>query len=486
MVNYFYKMGAEKALKDSGLATTPKPHQQRIVSKILRPDQPGLVVAHGLGSGKTLTSIAVQDALGMPADVVVPAALQANYLKERVKHLKGVPQSVDVKTLQRVARQNTVGTSPLLIVDEAHRIREHGGKAQQALATTTAQKRLLLTGSPFYNRPSDIATLVNLAAGSKQLPADPEEFRRKYISEDKVSPGLWGTLTGVSPGIVERPNPQQVRNLKKILNKWVDYEPSAQEDFPSVTRQTVTVPMGDRQREIYDALMGKAPAWAQYKIKRGLPPSKQESKQLNAFAAAVRQISNSTRAHAPGAPPQETKIELAFSRLREELEKNKRSKAIVYSNYLETGITPYRERLTAAGIPFGEYTGEMQKRVRDQLINDYNTGNKRVILLSSAGGEGLDLKGTRLVQLLDPHWNNEKLRQVEGRAIRYKSHADLPEDERNVRVESYLATKPIQGLLEKTHISDPGQGIDEYLRHIAANKDRLNNQFRHLLRQDNA
>jgi SNF2 family DNA or RNA helicase len=486
MYNLFYKYGAEKAKKElHGLSTPLKPHQQRVVTKMLRADQPGLVVAHGLGSGKTLTSIAVQDALGTPADVIVPAALQENYRKERQTHLQGTNPAAHIATLQRVARQGSTGNSPLLVVDEAHRVRESGGKALQALKVSPAKKRLLLTGSPFYNRPSDISSLVNIAAGGNALPGDPAEFKRRYISEESISPGLWGTIIGVQPGVTEKPNPRQIANLKKILNKWVDYEPSSTVDFPSVTRQSISVPMGNRQRELYDAVMGKAPAWVRYKVNRGLPPSKQESQQLNAFSTAVRQISNSTRAYSPGAAPQETKIEAAFTRLKKELESNKRSKAIVYSNYLESGITPYRERLTQAGIPFGEYTGEMNRKSRDQLVRDYNAGMKRVMLLSSAGGEGLDLKGTRLVQLLEPHWNNEKLRQVEGRAIRYKSHADLPENERNVRVESYMATKPIQGLLEKMHISKPGGGIDEYLRQMSNSKDQLNNQFRYLLRQEN-
>jgi len=474
----------EKVGRDSGgLRTELKPHQSRVVSKMLREDQPGLVVAHGLGSGKTLTSIAVQDALGMPADVIVPAALQENYAKERKLHLGPNPQKANMATIQRVARSGVVGKSPLMIIDEAHRLREAGGKGQRAIANNAAEKRLLLTGSPFYNRPSDISSLVNIAAGNNQLPGDPDEFRRRYISEEKVRPGFWGTLKGVQPGVVERPNARSMPGLKKILNKWVDYEPSSTVDFPTVTRENVDVPMGPQQREMYDAIIGQAPPWVQYKINRGLPPSKQESRQLNAFSTAVRQISNSTRAHAPKSTPQETKIDEAFSRLQKELAGNERSKAIVYSNYLPTGITPYRERLSKAGIQFGEYTGEMPKASRDQLVRDYNEGKKRVMLLSSAGGEGLDLKGTRLVQMMEPHWNNEKLRQVEGRAIRYKSHAHLPENERNVRVESYRATKPSKGLMEKMHMRAPGKGIDEYLTQMSENKDQLNDHFRQLLLQ---
>ena len=43
---------------------------------------PGLLLAHDVGTGKTRTSIQVANALAQPSEVVVPAALQANYKKE--------------------------------------------------------------------------------------------------------------------------------------------------------------------------------------------------------------------------------------------------------------------------------------------------------------------------------------------------------------------------------------------------------------------
>lgn len=470
----------DELIKIATLKTPLKPHQSRVVEKIQK--QKGLVVAHGLGSGKTLTSIAAQHALGLPADVVVPAALQANYLKERDKHIVGSSPEVVLSTLQMVSRRKSTGDNPMLIVDEAHRAREPGTSASQALRSSKADKRLLLTASPFYNRPSDIAGLVNIAAGETVLPNDQTEFARKYISEHKIKPGFMGRLRGVNEGVKYQLNPRQAAGLKKVLNQWVDHHANSTEGFPDVSRETVAVPMGLKQRKYYDSIMGQAPAWVQYKVKMGLPPSKQESKQLNAFASAVRQISNSTRAFAPGDPsPEETKIDAAFTRLQGELKSNPNAKAIVYSNYLESGIKPYQERLEAASIPHGLFTGEMKKNERDQLVRDFNTNKKKVILLSSAGGEGLDLKGTRLVQMLEPHWNNEKLRQVEGRAIRYKSHDHLPPEDRNVRVESYIATKPIKGTLEKMRISKPGGGIDEYLTSMSTDKDALIGQFQRLL-----
>ena len=82
--------------KISDVVTELQPHQKRVAQRIK--NQPGLVVAHGLGSGKTLTSIAAQEALNMPSEVLVPAALQANYQKELSKHVKGKHPKTDRKS----------------------------------------------------------------------------------------------------------------------------------------------------------------------------------------------------------------------------------------------------------------------------------------------------------------------------------------------------------------------------------------------------
>lgn len=467
--------------KQGALKSELRPHQQRVVEKLR--EQPGLVVAHGLGSGKTLTSIAAHDDQKKPALVVVPAALQENYLKERDKHLQeGTGSPMELQTLQALARSGLEREVPMLIVDEAHRGRNSGTSTQEGLRNIRADKRMMLTASPFYNSPGDIAPLVNLVAGERVLPNSSGDFEKKYVAEKKVGPGLIRRLMGVKPGVVRELNQKEAPDLKKVLQKWVDYHENSRENFPTVEREVIEVPMTSAQLRTYDALLGQAPAWAAYKIKKGLPPSKAESKQLNAFSVAARQVSLSTRAHQPKLSPQEPKAQVAFERMQQSLNENPQHKGIVYSNYLDTGIAPYRERLEQAKIPFGEFTGSMKKKERDQLVKDFNEDKIRVLLLSSAGGEGLDLKGTRTIQVLEPHWNNEKLRQVEGRGIRYKSHDHLPEKDRTVKVEYYQATRPASGLAEKLRLQKPGLGIDQYMHARAEEKDRLIEDFKRLLR----
>lgn len=476
----------EELYKLAKLKTELQPHQQRVVDRISQEDQPGLVVVHGLGSGKTLSSIAAQENLKMPSQVVAPAALLGNYEKERQKHLTGSSQKAELMSMQNMAVKRTPPKAPMMIVDEAHRARDPGSATFQTLKDNSAEKRLLLTGSPFYNHPSDIAPLVNLAANQGVLPQGKEEFSSRYITDKAVKPALWDRfMHGATPGTVPVLQEKMAPELKEHFGKWIDFHPGSTENFPTVEHKDVMVPMTDRQLGLYDTLMGKAPPWVAAKVKRGLPPDKQEAKELNAFLGATRQATTSTAPFiAPGEAPEQPKIDMAFNHLQAMLDANPRAKGVVYSNFLDAGIHPYKKKLEESGIPYGEFTGEMEHGARDQLVRDYNENKIRALLLSSAGGEGLDLKGTRLMQILDPHWNQEKIRQVEGRGARFMSHADLPPEEQKLLVERYLATRP-QGMLSRIGNTltgrRPDQSVDQYLAQMSADKERLINQFRGLL-----
>ena len=130
-------------------------------------------------------------------------------------------------------------------------------------------------------------------------------------------------------------------------------------------------------------------------------------------------------------------------------------------------------------IPHALFTGAVNPKVRKQAVTDYNQGKLKALLLSSAGGEGLDLKGTRQIQVLEPHWNEEKLKQVIGRAIRHGSHSHLKKEERNVKVQRYLA-QPRPTTWQRITGQTP-QGIDDYLYNMSRDKEKLNDQLTGLL-----
>jgi len=73
------------------------------------------------------------------------------------------------------------------------------------------------------------------------------------------------------------------------------------------------------------------------------------------------------------------------------------------------------------------------------VTNENNKdGNRvKVILISKAGSEGIDLKFIRQVHILEPWYNMNLLEQVIGRAVRNFSHKDLPFEQRNVQIFMY-------------------------------------------------
>ena len=91
---------------------------------------------------------------------------------------------------------------------------------------------------------------------------------------------------------------------------------------------------------------------------------------------------------------------------------------------------------------------EMRSRLgfsfeRQKIVNDFNSDKFQVLVVTKAGGEGLDLKGVRSVVVMDPTWNDAGLQQVIGRAIRYKSHIHLPQEEQKVTVYFMILSIPL-------------------------------------------
>ena len=82
---------------------------------------------------------------------------------------------------------------------------------------------------------------------------------------------------------------------------------------------------------------------------------------------------------------------------------------------------------------------------------DNKDGNKvKVVLISKAGSEGIDLKFIRQVHILEPWYNLNRIEQITGRAVRNFSHKDLPFEKRNVQIFMHGTVFSDQGLEEET------------------------------------
>lgn len=428
-----------------------QPHQKRVIRKIQDPNRTGLVVAHGLGSGKTRTAIEAHKALGGDADVVLPASLRGNYEKE-VDRWGGDRSKTKIVSQQGVALGKTPLTSKTLIVDEGHHARNAKTKLSDAIKGSTAKKKIILTGTPIYNNPADIATLVNQAAGKPVL-REGGAFKTRYLS-----PGFIGERMGRRLS--------HVGELKSKLNQYVDYHKGDPSKLPSITSKTIPVELGKHQSALYRASIGKVP--------RHLKLNQANVDRLKPYLTGPRMVSNTSHAIDPNSH-EEPKIDRAYADLKRHLDDAK-GKALVYSNYLEHGIHPIQKRLEGDKISHGVFTGREPLKQRNQTVKDYNAGKHRALLVSSSGAEGLDLKGTRLVQILDPHFNNSKIRQVVGRSARMGSHTHLPPEERHVEVRQYI------GRPQRRWLPGHSKGVDDLLADTSRRKDETDRQITALLK----
>jgi hypothetical protein len=171
---------------------------------------------------------------------------------------------------------------------------------------------------------------------------------------------------------------------------------------------------------------------------------------------------------------------------------------LVYSQFVESGLMIIGKSLNEHGwvpvesldgalkaskngrLAYAEISGRVPMEVRKQLVDIYNSeansyGEQIALLLvSSTGAEGLDLKGIRHIHIYEPYWHIERINQVFGRGVRLGSHMHLPEKDRTVNPYIYLSITPLKS-------SDPT--TDENLYQQSLNTERLIVSFLDAIKQ---
>ena len=166
---------------------------------------------------------------------------------------------------------------------------------------------------------------------------------------------------------------------------------------------------------------------------------------------------------------------------------------LVYSNYvLIEGLQVFKLYLDFVGFDYYkddatgtdykryiDYHGGVDKVVRRKNIDIYNNiENKtgkicKVVLVSSAGAEGLNLYNTRQVHIMEPHWHEVRIVQMIGRAVRLCSHKALPIGDRHVDVYRYKSIRK----------NEKKNTTDQVIENLARTKEGLLQSFRDAMKE---
>nr|WP_272509120.1 DEAD/DEAH box helicase [Salinibacter ruber] len=380
------------------------------------------------------------------------------------------------------------------VVDEAHRARSTGSKFKKRLRETPAEKNLLMTGTPVYNHPHEISPLVNISAGENLLPETKSRFETKYVREEEEYPGglsgLAYRVTGGTPGIKKKLETGK-ESLRKPLRQYVDYyEPDRDnENYPDVEEEEVSVPMSKRQKDAYRYMFKDLPMHLRWKVQSNLPPDKDERGKMMKFLNGPRQVATSINAFDEDASDLEAGQDSPKVQEIAEAVDDSSKRQVVYSNFLESGLDPLRAVLDEKGVDYGEYTGSTSQSKREEDVRRFNEGELSTLVMSSAGGEGLDLDAVNEIHVMEPHWNEQKINQVVARADRYKSHEGLPEEERQVDVKRYVSELPEKSVSNAVRSVFGGDktmtgSVEEYIQGLAKEKQELSDQLIKLLEEE--
>ena len=381
----------------------------------------GMIAAFDVGTGKTLTAVTVANCilnlasyLGKDIRVIVitPTSLQKNFKKEmNVYGSNPDDKRYTFYTTTKFGIDYKAGlidcSKTLFIIDEAHNLRtdyrylwsgppwkvppKPGTRAEMAvMCAAKAWKVLLLTATPIYNRTHDVVNLVSMARG-------------------------------VFPPIETNPDLIPKEDFEKYVGNIFLFQKADETEYPEREDILVNIVMPPKYLRAYE------------EVERGIldqiSEKKDEEKAANAFMVQFRKAANSLG--------ECIKCDFAMDIIR------KGEKTIFFSSFLSFGVNIIKKLLQKEGIGYYLIDGSTSMKKRGEIVENFNADDgHNVLIITKAGGEGLDLRGVRHVILFEKNWNVANDEQVIGRAVRYRSHKHLPKDQQNVTAWHIVSVKP--------------------------------------------
>ncbi len=420
-----------------------KKHQLSVANHLIK--NRGVIVVHSVGTGKTLSAISTAQCLLIRkiinhVIVITPTSLQENFKTQAKMYgisaaeLDNLYTFYTIQGISNSIENNDVksATNSLVIIDEAHNLRTIGGTRFDNIFKYVKKsfRVMLLTATPLINYKHDIINLVSLINGEKP------------ISVDKFE------------GMIDKLDRTEFKNyVSNIFSFYIKDQTKPDPNFPSKKILEVFLPMDPDYYKTYigveNGQTSKIPDF------RG--------KNIHVFYNGLRRASNIIDKKSP-------KVDWIIDKIKSE----SKSKFVIFSHFINMGLKPIMKWLESRNKKYRHVTGDLSIEERKTAVEDYNDGKVSILLISKSGGEGLDLKGTNYIIIMEPSWNENAIEQIIGRGVRYKSHEGLSKSKQNVTIYRLYCVKPeeyksINKITSKFLLEFNGNmlSVDLYLRNYA-------------------
>ncbi len=503
--------------------------QQAFLSEYLyeNKDINGLLIYHEIGSGKTCTAISIAEKYkkDMKITIILPASLIGNFMnelkgmcpnmslpdgsdsknnvyvtgEERIKLAKlkssdkeyqQIMNQIDlrIKAVYNIYSYHTFlkdfykglinFNNNLVIIDEIQNMVSISGDFYKTLLESVNKAKInfklfLLSATPMFDNPATIGLTFNLLKPNTEFPVG-DDFTNVFFEK--------------SGDYFIAKNIELFKDMAKGLVSY--YRGDLPISYPKMNLKTVGCKMSDHQFEIYKKSIKKEKKEKKYKASMNYPTNFHLGSRMVSNIAYPNGLSNEEGFESIDDAFESIQIySPKFSKIMDKI-KESDGPVFVYSAFLSYGgIQPFTKYLDYLGYKdfdsngpgpntYAVYSGDESLTKREKIKEMFNRKENidgsqiKMIVGSPSTKEGISLLRVRQVHIMEPHWNFSRIKQIIGRAVRFCSHKDLPESNREVDVYMYLATSP------KLKTS-----VDEFIWSLAKKKHRLISVFEHALKE---
>ena len=158
----------------------------------------------------------------------------------------------------------------------------------------------------------------------------------------------------------------------------------------------------------------------------------------------------------------------------------------IFSKILDfNGFVKYGEPNPNNYQTYSIYSGTEDEKDKKKILKIFTSDKNKygseikIILATSAGAEGLDLKNIRQIHIMEPYWNQTRIEQVIGRGVRRNSHISLPEKDRNIEIFRYFSIfSPKNSQITRDKLS-----TDEHIEQLSLKKQYIINELIQILKE---
>lgn len=337
-----------------------------------------------------------------------------------------------------------------VIADEGHRAKDPKAKQTRALwaVSKDARYRFAATGTPIESHPGELWSLMHFVS--------PDNFPRKTKYIDRYCNQVFNVfggqeIKGLNPATSAEfhsiVDPLMLRRPKDVIL------PQLPEKMESVRYIEFTGKQAKAYKQMKDTMLAEI---ADADVAIAISPL-QQFMRLTQFASAYAEMEENGKMRL--AMPS-NKVD-AFMDL---LEETGEEQVVGFAESKQL-ITLVGMQLERKGTPFGYITGDITPDQRAATVRQFQEGNLRVVLCTSAGAEGITLHSARILVFLQRFWSSVKNQQAADRIHRIGQ-------ERGVDIITFATVGTVDEHREKV-LHEKGESLQEILKDEQIRMDML-------------